>query len=241
MSKVLERLEAKPFAVIGHRGAAGLAPENSLEALRKAVEVGADIAEFDVQVTGDGVPVLSHDDVVVDDNGKRIGVRRASYSELARTTVRGARIPRLDELLAEALGRIALFLEIKHPQDTRLVVETVREAGAVEWVAIISFYDEAVLEAKKLEPGLPTGLIYYRPPGRLFDAKKLGCRIALPRYNLATAKAVALAKRLRLKTVAWTVNQEKWMLELWRRGVDGIATDYPDLAARVKSGIMERG
>jgi Glycerophosphoryl diester phosphodiesterase len=69
------------------------------------------------------------------------------------------------------------------------------------------------------------GLLYAKPPGRVVDAKKLGCQIALPRYTLATERAIALAHRLGLYVVAWTVNDPATAAELWRRGVDGIATD----------------
>ena len=239
-SAVLEKLRVKPFAVVGHRGAAGLAAENSLRALREAIRVGADIAEFDMQATSDGVVVASHDPVVVADNGLKIGLRRASYEELRRITVRGEPIARLEELLAEAVGKIPLFLEVKEPRDTRLVVDVVRREGALGWIAIISFYDEALRIARSLEPRIPLGLVYYKPPGRLFEAKKLGCRIVLPRYSIATSKAVSLAKRLKLYTVAWTVNDEKWFVELWKRGVDGIATDRPDLGSKIKSRIASR-
>ncbi len=237
-STVLERLERKPFAIIGHRGAAGLAPENTLEALRVAIEAGADIAEFDVQVTRDGTPVASHDSVVVADNGVKIDIRRSSASDLEKVSVRGARIPTIEELLAEAVGKIPLFLEIKYPEDTPRLLKVVKDQGAEEWVAIISFYDEALLTARKTAPEIPCGRIYYQPPGRIFDAKKLGCQIVLPRYSLATGKAVGLAHRLRLKVVAWTVNDEKWLRELWRRGVDGIATDYPDRAAKARKALQ---
>ena len=56
----------------------------------------------------------------------------------------------------------------------------------------------------------------------------------MPRYPLATEKAVRYAHRLGLRVAAWTVNEERWFLELHRRGVDGIATDYPDLGVKIR-------
>ncbi|KSW12712.1 hypothetical protein CF15_04390 [Pyrodictium occultum] len=236
MHPILEALGRRPFAVVGHRGAKGLAPENTLAALRRAVEAGADIAEFDMQVTADGRVVASHDPVIKGVDDRTLNVRKASLDEVKAVDLGGGEHPpTLEELLAEARGRILLFLEVKEPGDTGRVLEVVRREKAVDMVALISFHDEALLEARRLEPGLPTGIVYFKPPGRILDCRRLGCRIVLPRYPLATEKAAALAHRLGLRVVAWTVNEERWILELARRGVDGIATDYPDMAAAVRS------
>ena len=126
-------------------------------------------------------------------------------------------------------GRVGLFIEIKEPETTDRVVELVVKHGMAGDVAIISFYDEALKRVKELRPEITTGLIYFKPPGRIFDAKKLGASIALPRYNIASEKANRLAHRLGLKVVVWTVNDEELAREMVRRGVDGIASDYPDM------------
>ncbi len=235
MNKVLEALGRRPFAVIGHRGARGRAVENTLSALRYAIRTGADIAEFDVQRTRDGVFVASHDPVITSRDGRQVNIREASYSEIASIELPGGeRVPRIEELLGEARGRIALFLEIKEPSDARSLVELVLNEKAEDYVAVISFYEEAIRMAKNVYPGIPGGLVYFRPPGLITQCKRLGCEIVLPRYPLATEKAVRYAHRLGLRVVAWTVNEEKWFLELHRRGVDGIATDYPDLGVKIR-------
>ncbi len=234
---VLGFLKRRPFSVVGHRGARGLAPENTLVALRAAISAGADAAEFDVQRTADGVLVASHDPVVVGDDGRRVDVRRSSYSEIASVTVKGERLPRLEEIIAEAGGRIGLLFDVKEASDTGSLVELLRREAAVEQSAVISFDDRAIIEARRLEPRLATGLIYFRPPGRILDCKRLGCRLVLPRYPLATEKAVALAHRLGMLVLAWTVNSEEWALRLARRRVDAIATDYPDRLARLRNSL----
>ncbi len=241
-SRVLEALSRKPFAVVGHRCAAGEATENTLSALRRAVEDGADLVEVDVQVTRDGVPVLSHDENLRRVAGVDLDVRSASWEEVARVELPGGeRVARLDEFLEAIHGVIPALVEVKHPEDTGVVLRHL-EAHR-EWVAVISFHDEPVAEAARR--GLVAGLIYARPPGRILDAKRLGARIVLPRYQLATLKAVTFAHRLGLKVVAWTVNSEQWAVELYRRGVDGIATDYPGRMAalrdRMAGGSTGRG
>ncbi len=217
-------MSRKPFAVVGHRCAAGEAVENTLGALEKALKAGVDVVEVDVQVTADGVPILSHDENLRRVAGVDLDVRRARWEEVARVELPGGeRVPRLDEFLEAIRGRVPAFIEVKHPEDTGVVLE--RLEGYREWVAVISFHDEPVAEA--VRRGFVAGLIYARPPGRIVDAKRLGASIVLPRYQLATVKAVAFAHRLGLKVVAWTVNSEQVAVELYRRGVDAIATDYP--------------
>ncbi len=224
VSRVLEALSRKPFAVVGHRCAAGEALENTLSALRRALEAGVDIVEVDVQVTRDGVPVLSHDESLARIAGVDVNVRESTWDELSRVALPGGeRLARLDEFLEAIRGRVPAFIEVKHPEDTETVLRHLE--GFEEWVAVISFHDEPVAAAASR--GLVSGLIYARPPGRIVDAKRLGARIVLPRYQLATVKAVSFAHRLGLKVVAWTVNSEQVAVELYRRGVDAIATDYP--------------
>lgn len=235
--RVSEALSKKPFAVVGHRGSRGTAPENTLKGLEHAIAAGADVAEFDVQVTADGVPVASHDPVIRTDSGDEVNIRRVTYSELSQHRVSGEAVPRIEDIVDEARGRIALFLEVKDPHDVGEVVSLVKEGGASEYVAIISFHEEAAAAAAR--HGLWSGIIYFRPPGAIIEARRLGCRIVLPRYPLATKKAVAFAHRLGLKVVAWTVNDADKMRELAFRGVDAIATDYPDLGVRVRSELSE--
>ena len=238
---VLEALSVKPFSIVGHRGAKGLAPENTLAALEKAVEAGADVAEFDVQSTRDGVLVASHDPVIAVDEGVKVNVREVDYEQLSRYHVGGERIPRIEEILEAARGRLALFLEVKEVADAEPLARLLSARGACSYAAVISFEEEAVKRAMRVCPGLAAGLVYFRPPGKILDCKRLGCKIVLPRYPLATVKAVALAHRLGLRVVAWTVNSEEWALKLVERGVDAIATDYPDRLALLRRRLAGGG
>lgn len=222
-------MSRKPFAVVGHRGAAGLALENTLTAFRRALEVGVDVAEFDVQVTADGVPVLLHDETLERIAGLHVNVRSTSFSELKSIVLPGGeRIATLEELLALDSGKLPLFIEVKHVEDTGRVLEVVAREKAVDFVAIISFHEEALKIAREKLPTVPRGLIYATPPGKIVEARRLGCQIVLPRYTLATEKAVAFAHRLGLKVVVWTVNDTLTATRLVKRGVDAIASDYPD-------------
>ena len=236
--KMVEVLRRKPFAVVGHRGAAGLAVENTLAAVEAGIRAGADAVEVDVQVTVDGVPVLSHDETLERVGGLPVNVRMSRWEELRGLRVRGEPLARLDDVLSFVDGRAGVLVEVKHPEDTETVVDVVKGVGAVGWTAIISFHDEAVARARRVAPSIVTGLIYARPPGRVVDAKRLGCRIVLPRYTLATPKAVALAHRLGLIVVAWTVNSVEPVRRLVEAGVEAIASDRPDLLVQARREML---
>ena len=230
-------LSRKPFAIIGHRGARGLAQENTAEAIEEAIKHRADIVEIDVQSTADKVLVASHDPTITLDN-KHIDIRRTNYTDILSSIKDPRYLPKIEDLLEEYIDKIAFFLEIKNPQDTKKLLQLVAEKNYLNRVAIISFYEEALVEVRKLHRTITTGIIYYRPPGRILECKKIKCNIVLPRYPLATEKAIKFAHKLGLRVVAWTVNDGKTMEELARRGVDGIATDRPDIARAVREKLV---
>lgn len=206
--------------LVGHRGYPARELENTIPSIKAALEGGAQVVEVDVQATADGVVVLSHDENLERTFGASLNVRKATWSEVKKVERGPYRVATLREALEFVGGRAGVFIEVKNPADVELVVETVREVGAERWTAVISFYDEALAKAPWYK-----GLIYAKPPGRALDAKSLGCHFVLPHYRLATEKAVALAHRLGMKVVAWTVNDVATAAALFERGVDGVATD----------------
>ncbi|MEM3326503.1 MAG: glycerophosphodiester phosphodiesterase, partial [Thermoproteus sp.] len=129
-------------------------------------------------------------------------------------------------------GRAGVFIEIKDIEASALVRDAIKSAGAASWAAVISFHKEALIGLRGL---VPLGLIYARPPGEILEAKRSGFDFVLPQYRLATAKAVSFAHKVGLKVVAWTVNEAQLMEELWRRGVDAIASDDVELAVSVRN------
>src|SRR4051812_36790781 len=100
--------------VIGHRGAAGLAPENTLESLRAGLDAGADILEFDVRLTSDNIPVLSHDARL---HGKSVG--RTSIKDLEKA----GPVTLLSSVLDEFFGEVLLNLEYKPLTGIEVVYE----------------------------------------------------------------------------------------------------------------------
>ena len=103
--------------IIGHRGAAGLAPENTIASLKAGFEAGSDILEFDVRITSDGIPILAHDAWI---KGKSI--RKHTYDELRAL----ADIATLDDALSSFFGKILINIELKQSDHIDTVLTVIR-------------------------------------------------------------------------------------------------------------------
>jgi glycerophosphoryl diester phosphodiesterase len=236
--------------VIGHRGAAGAAPENTLPGFRLALEQGADALELDIRVTGDGVPVVLHDptlDRTTDRAGPVDGlpleaVRQADagyhFTPGGRAFPwrgRDARVPTLAEVLA-TFPAVPLLIELKTPAAGPAVRRLLEEQRATGRCAVASFHGAA------LEP-------FLRPPfrrgatradtARLWLAALAGLPLRGRRYDLlavpqrwhglpvATRRFIRRARAAGCPVHVWTVNDVPVARRLWSWGVSGIVTDYP--------------
>jgi glycerophosphoryl diester phosphodiesterase len=208
--------------VIAHRGASWDAPENTIAAVRRAIEVGADYVEVDVQATRDGELVAFHD---------RVKVARAA---LPHDT------PTLDEVLDECAGKIGFAVEIKSPYLHRRHGLTTRVLEALDprrvdpdSVVVVSFSRSAILETRKTRPDLRTLQHVAYIPIRAAARYAWGVGFEDAR---ASHRGIALAQRLGLATTVYTVNNERRMRDLAVLGVTGIFTDRPDLALATLTG-----
>ncbi len=234
--------------VIGHRGASGIAPENTMAAFRKAVELGAGFIETDLQLSRDARLVALHDDTLErTTNGKgAVSARtlkelrkldagswfRASQSEGAPAFA-GERIPIVEEVLA--LGReheIGLYLEVKATGPSgaeHAVVGALRASGEIPRTVVLSFSTSVLGRVRQLEPLVMTGFLFSdRLPSPVAAAVDVGARQLLPRTDRVTPELVSDAHAHDVKVVAWTANDPDEMRTLISAGVDGIITNYPD-------------
>jgi glycerophosphoryl diester phosphodiesterase len=234
---------------IAHRGASAVAPGNTLAAFEKAVELGADGAELDVQLSSDGVPVVIHDFIVdrtTDGTGRVAEMPLAQLRELDAGAAfspafAGQRIPTLAEVLDAFGGQLLLNIELKtislwDPRLEEAVVAQVRRHGLEERVLFSSFNPFSLRRAKRLEPRIPVGLIYGPdlplPLRRAWLAPLAVHEARHPMHTMVDAGYAAWARGRGYKVNVWTVDDAETMLRLIALGVHGIITNVPDVLCK---------
>ena len=210
--------------IIGHRGARGLAPENTLASLRKALEHGVDEVEFDVRVTEDGVPILLHDDHLADATGQKLAVSDYTLEELQ------AHKPDLTTL-ADALkginDQVVAYVEIKGGEPTAAVVTVLKTYNGR--LLLGSKSQKTLRELHAALPEIPTIVIEpWSGVRATWRARQLGTkRLAMNQLWLWRGFIAPLTKR-GWQLSAYTVNDPA-KIRRWRKyGLYGVVTDYPD-------------
>lgn len=219
--------------VIGHRGAAGLAPENSLEALRAGVDAGADILEFDIRLTKDNIPVLSHDFHTMRTHNKASIISRMTLSELTEKTNENPIVP-LQKVLDEFYGKILLNIELKGKGSGQIVAALLQDhfvKKESDWdnVLFSSFKAAELLAIRKLHASANLALLHDQNPF-LFIAYQRKLRLSAVGFHRLYLNSFALeiAKRSGLFIYVYTVNRPHAALLLHHRGVGGVVTNHPD-------------
>ena len=232
--------------VIAHRGASGSAPENTLAAFRRAVELGAGFIETDLQLSRDTRLVALHDPTLERTTNGSGKVSSTTLAELRKLdaggwfqgpvaepgSFSGEPVPTIEEILAFGQEKdIGLFLEIKAPGASgaeHTLVGALHAADAVGRTVVLSFDPGLLGKVRQLDPLIVAGYLYDESlADAVGKAVAAGARQILPRVDRITANLVEEAHRSDLKIVAWTVNARQKMKELMDLGVDGIITDYP--------------
>jgi glycerophosphoryl diester phosphodiesterase len=210
--------------VIAHRGASADERENTLPAFERAIAVGADFVELDVQVSADGALVVFHD-VDLD----RLTPLRGPLGKRPLAELREHAIPTLEDVLELVRGRIGVMAELKSPHLYRrhdVAGRTAALLGPDD--VLLSFSRRALLQGKRGRPDLR--LLQHVGLGvsiRAASSYAWGVGFWEPRV---TGRGLAKARKLGLATTVYTVNEPERMRELSALGVDGIFTDCPDRA-----------
>ncbi|MHA1652851.1 MAG: glycerophosphodiester phosphodiesterase [Candidatus Thorarchaeota archaeon] len=221
--------------VIGHRGAAAHAPENTLSSFETAWKMGADMVELDIQLTSDGEMVCVHDYDLERVCGVKQLVSETSLEEIRRLDAGdGSRIPLLAEVLDFCRGKIGVNIEIKVPDIEEQALNMVLERDMRDSVMFSSFFQQTLRHLRELDSFIQTGVLYSEPPESPVQyALDFGATSINPLFFTLTPKIVEQAHDAGLKVFPWTVNDEDMILEMLKMGVDGIISDMPDVAARV--------
>ena len=227
--------------VIAHRGASGHAPENTMAAFRKAVELGARFIETDLQMTRDAQFVAMHDSTVERTSNGRGAVREMTMAQIRELdagkwfdrTFMGEHVPTLEDILV--FGReadIVLYLEIKYEVAYGLhhsLAAELTSKGDAARIVLLSFSPTTLDGIRQFDRTLMTGLLVEDVhPDSIKLALGVGARQFCPRADLVTPEIVAEAHQAGLQVATWTANKPDEMRRLVQAGVDGVMTDFPD-------------
>jgi len=218
--------------VVGHRGAAGHAPENTLGGFERAVEIGVDAVEFDVRESADGVAVVIHD-ATVDRTTDGVG----AVSELTLDDLRtlnagdGAVIPTLEETLDLLADHgVGIRVELKERGLGADVVAALEERGLAARTSVVSFDPEAIAEIDDGRGAAITrSLTTADPDEALFDAASdLGCSWVGINHEAADREVVDAARDRGFEVGLWTPNEPREIEAALALDPDAVTSDYPD-------------
>ncbi len=242
--RAIESQGRRPI-VIGHRGAAGHAPENTPAAFEEAVRLGADAVEFDVQFSADGWPLVFHDETLQRMANVPVRVRGCPASVLECFDVgfrhgdlfRGQRIPAVSEVARIVPAPMTLHAEIKDydpvgDDHLRRLIETVEHEGALDRTVFSSPHEEVLADLRRLRKDLRTALLIFSDVRHPSDAARraalLGCGSVHPSVAVVDANLVGVCHRHGMAVNVFTINDRATARKLESQGVDGFFTDYPD-------------
>jgi len=233
---------------IAHRGASGCAPEHTRPAFERALELGVDMIELDVQLTRDGALVVIHDlDLRRTTNG--VGpVRERSFAEIKALDAGGwygapfaaQPVLSLEEVIAIVGERARLNVEVKAPEAdwptlATVLTGTLRRRGLLDATIISCFEPAALAVVRERDASARLGLLWQHTEfAQAWEwARQLDAVSVHPYWMLVSEDVVNEAHGHGLQVLTWTVNEVETMRKLVRCGVDGIISDHPQRFAAV--------
>jgi glycerophosphoryl diester phosphodiesterase len=250
-------------AVVAHRGASALYPENTLPAFEGAIDAGADLVELDVRLSADGVPVILHDldvSITTDGSGRVHELTLAEIKLLDASRGGGAvaEVPTLREALELLSGRVGVNIEIKNlPEEPAF--DSPREAAVEKTlsmlhevafsgpVVVCSFNWLSIERVRELEPSVPTGFLSVAaidPWASLTYAKTKRHSFVLPHVvalDSAGREFVEAAHAEGVRVGTWTVDDAPTIERLFEMRVDALATNDPAAAVPIRDRVRAAG
>ncbi|MEL7609426.1 MAG: glycerophosphodiester phosphodiesterase [Bacillota bacterium] len=235
--------------VYAHRGASGYAPENTIAAFRRAIDMGADGIELDVHLSRDGRLVVIHDETVDRTSNGRGYVRDKTLKELRELDFSfgvdgfaGEKIPTLEEVYALLTPTgLKINVEIKsdivlYPGIESALVELQKQAGMAGRILYSSFNHYSLRTLRSFDPGCKIGLLY---SGILADpwvyAKYMDANALHPQFRALLMPGLfenCLKEGLELNV--WTVNTPEYLEKCIGAGCTAVITNYPDVARGIR-------
>ena len=237
VSLIMCTVVAQHTQIIGHRGAMGHAPENTVLSIQKALELGVDSIEIDVFRCQSGEIVVFHDKKLNKLTNGKGKIQQKTWSQLQKLQVMGSEsIPVLEEIIQLINGRVRLNIELKGKNTSKGVfniIQTDVESGRwkMDQVYVSSFDWEELHDFRKLtnEFGIAV-LTDNNPLSAIPVAHELNAFAINPNHKKLTENMVKQIQGEGFEVLTWTVNDTARIHELTSWGVDAIITDFPDRA-----------
>jgi glycerophosphoryl diester phosphodiesterase len=220
----------KRILKVGHRGAGGHAPENTLEALERGISLGVDYLEVDVQRTRDGHLVLMHDKFVDRTTDGRGKLAEMSLEEVRRLDAgNGQRVPLLKEALAVAAGRAGVILEAITPGIGPEVYRKVRDCGFTGPVIFSSFLHDEIRAVRELDARAMTmALLEGVPIARTAFAEEARATHVGIALDSMTGEFAEAFHRAGLNLYIYTADEVQQIKFAREFGADGIISNFPE-------------
>ncbi len=255
-------LPKKEFIIVGHRGAAGHAPENTMASFRKAIELGADWIELDVHLSKDGQLMVMHDPTVDRTTNGTGAIGNMTYDEIRQLdagswfgdSFAGEKVPALADVIREVNGRAKLLIELKWPDDGRyenlgaMVADEIHKYGADSWCIIQSFESAYMADAAARGYSIPLQKLmvgktslFFMPiyQDRYFHLGRFepGDNISSVNYfhKALTSRVIGEHHAAGKTVIPYTLNTKPEMAKALGMGVDGVITDFPDVAVSLRN------
>ncbi len=220
--------------IIGHRGAMGYEPENTLRSFQKALDLKVDMIEFDVHHCQTGKIVVIHDETVNRTTNGRGLVAQKTLTELKELNAgKGEKIPTLEEVLDLIKRKVKVNIELKGPNTAKATLKIIKKyIKEKNWTYddfLISSFDSPLLETlRNLDNQIQIAVAVDKDPLNYIEfSKKIKAYSIHPIVKRTGKKFVELAHQSNLKVFVWTV-KPKQIKKMIKLGVDGIFTNYPD-------------
>jgi len=239
MSVMAMTISARSPLIIGHRGASGYEPENTLRSFERAIAMGAQMIELDVHLAKSGEIVVIHDATIDRTTDGKGNVRDLSWKQLQKYHVgTSERLPLLSEVFEAVNQRATIIIELKDPAAALPVADLItgyvkHKKCSYENFIVASFDHYAVLRFHEYCPQVKTGVIFDgNPIGYADIARRAHANYAMMAYEWITKEFIADAHASGIQVFAYTVNTQAIAKKLRKLKIDGMVSNYPDILSR---------
>lgn len=235
-------MDAATLAVVGHRGAMGVEPENTVRSFARALRDGADAIELDLRLSRDNALVIMHDAAVDRTTDGTGPIADLSLAEIKKLDAgEGERVPTFEEVL-DVLGEARMQAEVKAPEAMPLLARVLEERGLTAQVTVTSFHASVLEEARATVPWIRRGFICSKAPLDAVDrAVALDAELVCPEVAHLAPEFVRRAHERGLDVCAWPANGEDEIRKAAELGAAAVTTDFPGRAVAIRQTLTAGG